>query len=117
LFDWIKLHWDSSNHKSGGLIANFSLYVDKLTLLWMLFVTGLGTLIALYASEYMESDVGKGYSRFFAGISVFLVAMTALVMADNLIMLYLGWEGVGFASYWLIGYYYTRPSAVAAAKK
>ena len=121
LFDWINLSWDAPGGKSGSFIANFALYIDKLTLLWMLFVTGLGTLITLYASEYMESDIGpgrgKGYTRFFAGISVFLFAMTCLVMADNLIMLYLGWEGVGFASYWLIGYYYTRPSAVAAAKK
>jgi NADH-quinone oxidoreductase subunit L len=116
LFRWFDLHWTSANGE-GSFIANFSLYVDSLTLLWMLFVTGLGTLIALYASEYMEHDVGKGYSRFFAGISVFLFAMTSLVMADNLVMLYLGWEGVGFASYWLIGYFYTRPSAVAAAKK
>ncbi len=98
-------------------VANFAFYVDRLTLLWMLFVTGLGTLIALYASEYMEPDVGGGYARFFAGISVFLFAMSALVTADNLVMLYLGWEGVGFASYWLIGYYYKKPSAVAAAKK
>src|SRR5678815_894195 len=97
LLEWFNLHWKAPSGQEGSFIANFSLYVDKLTLLWMLFVTGLGTLIALYASEYMESDVGKGYSRFFAGISVFLVAMTALVMADNLIMLYLGWEGVGFA--------------------
>ena len=117
LFDWFNIHWQSANGTHGSFIANFSLYVDSLTLLWMLFVTGLGTLIALYASEYMEPDVGKGYTRFFAGISVFLFAMSALVMSDNLVMLYLGWEGVGFASYWLIGYYYTRPSAVAAAKK
>ncbi|MCZ6812075.1 MAG: NADH-quinone oxidoreductase subunit L [Planctomycetota bacterium] len=112
LLDWIVLGGDRWT-----FIANFSLYVDSLTLLWMLFVTGLGTLIALYASEYMEADVRGGYARFFAGISVFLFAMTALVMADNLLMLYLGWEGVGFASYWLIGYYYRKPSAVAAAKK
>jgi len=112
LFDWFNLEW-----QGGSFVANFSLYIDSLTLLWMLFVTGLGTLIALYASEYMEPDVGKGYARFFAGISVFLFAMTALVMGDNLVLLYLGWEGVGFASYWLIGYYYTKPSAVAAAKK
>jgi NADH-quinone oxidoreductase subunit L len=82
-----------------------------------MFVTGLGTLITIYASEYMEPDLGKGYSRFFAGISVFLFAMAALVLSDNLLMLYLGWEGVGFASYWLIGYYFERPAAVAAAKK
>ena len=112
LFDWIQVHWDG-----GSFIANFAMYVDSLTLLWMLFVTGIGTLIALYATEYMEHDVGKGYARFFAGISVFLFAMGCLVMADNLLMLYLGWEGVGFASYWLIGYFYKKPSAVAAAKK
>ena len=112
LFDWINIHWGG-----GSLVANFSLYIDRLTLLWMLFVTGLGTLIALYASEYMEADLGVGYSRFFAGVSIFLFAMGCLVMGDNLVMLYLGWEGVGFASYWLIGYYYQKPSAVAAAKK
>jgi NADH-quinone oxidoreductase subunit L len=116
IFEWFNLHWGSEDN-AGAFIANFSLYVDSLTLLWMLFVTGLGALIALYASEYMEPDLGKGYARFFAGVSVFLFAMTALVMGDNLVMLYLGWEGVGFASYWLIGYYYTKPSAVAAAKK
>jgi NADH-quinone oxidoreductase subunit L len=116
LMDWFELHWGEGQSAS-EFTAHFRMYVDSLTLLWMLFVTGLGTLIALYASEYMEPDVGKGYARFFAGVSVFLVAMGALVMGDNLLMLYLGWEGVGFASYWLIGYYYTRPSAVAAAKK
>jgi NADH-quinone oxidoreductase subunit L len=117
LLDWFNLNWANSRGEAGSFVAHFALYVDSLTLLWMLFVTGLCTLIALYAGEYMEPDVGKGYARFFAGISVFLFAMSALVMADNLVMLYLGWEGVGFASYWLIGYYYTRPSAVAAAKK
>ncbi|MHC4106869.1 MAG: NADH-quinone oxidoreductase subunit L [Planctomycetota bacterium] len=111
------LDWFAIEAGEGTLAAGFSLYVDSLTLLWMLFVTGIGALIALYSTEYMEADVGRGYARFFAGLSIFLVAMTALVMGDNLLMLYLGWEGVGFASYWLIGYYYTRPSAVAAAKK
>ncbi len=117
LFDWFNIYWQDAAGAKKAFVANCSLYVDSLTLLWMLFVTGLGTLIALYASEYMEGDVGKGYTRFFAGVSVFLFAMSALVMADNLVMLYLGWEGVGFASYWLIGYFYTKPSAVAAAKK
>jgi NADH-quinone oxidoreductase subunit L len=116
LMDWFVLEW-GEGATAGAFVANFALYVDSLTLLWMLFVTGLGTLIALYSVEYMEADVGKGYGRFFAGVSIFLAAMTALVMGDNLLMLYLGWEGVGFASYWLIGYYYQKPSAVAAAKK
>lgn len=115
LVDWMNFSWGDGAWKSFG--AHFSLYVDQLTLLWMLFVTGLGTLIAIFASEYMESDVGKGYARFFFGVSLFIVAMAALVMADNLVLLYLGWEGVGLASYLLIGYYYTKPSAVAAAKK
>jgi NADH-quinone oxidoreductase subunit L len=109
---WIDLSW-----VGGSFQANISFYIDSLSLLWILFVTGLGTLIAFYASEYMEPDLGSGYCRFFAGVSVFLFAMSALVLADNLLLLYLGWEGVGFASYWLIGYYYTKPSAVAAAKK
>jgi NADH-quinone oxidoreductase subunit L len=112
LFEWISVDW-----VGGSFVANFALYIDSLTILWMSFVTGLGTLIALYASEYMETDVGKGYARFFSGVSAFLFAMGCLVMGDNLLMLYLGWEGVGFASYWLIGYYYRRPAAVAAAKK
>jgi NADH-quinone oxidoreductase subunit L len=116
IFQWIDFSW-SGGGTFKSFSANMSLYVDQLTLFWMLFVTGLGTLITVYASEYMESDRGAGYCRFFFGISIFLAAMTALVMADNLIMLYLGWEGVGLASYLLIGYYYTRPSAVAAAKK
>jgi NADH-quinone oxidoreductase subunit L len=116
LFDWFDIAWGRGDD-AGSLVANFALYVDRLTLLWMLFVTGLGTMIALYASEYMEADVGKGYARFFAGVSIFLFAMSCLVMGDNLVLLYLGWEGVGFASYWLIGYYYEKPSAVAAAKK
>jgi len=113
LFDWFNIQWDG-----GSFIANFSLYIDSLTLLWMLFVTGLGTLIAIYAGEYMEADTKTaGYARFFAGVSIFLFAMSCLVMANNLVLLYLGWEGVGFASYFLIGYYYQKPSAVAAAKK
>ena len=115
LFDWINVSWGSGVLESFS--ANFSLYIDSLSLLWIMFVTGLGTLITIFASEYMEPDLGKGYSRFFAGVSVFLFAMASLVLSDNLLMLYLGWEGVGFASYWLIGYYYQRPAAVAAAKK
>jgi len=116
LFRWFHIQW-GEGESARTFIANFSLYVDRLTLLWMLFVTGLSALIALYASEYMESDLKGGYARFFAGVSVFVFAMSSLVMGDNLLMLYLGWEGVGFASYWLIGYYYHKPSAVEAAKK
>ncbi|MFM7050858.1 MAG: NADH-quinone oxidoreductase subunit L, partial [Planctomycetota bacterium] len=117
LFDWVAVAWTGKAATWSSFMAPFALYIDSLTLLWMLFVTGLGSLIAIYATEYMESDVGKGYARFFGSVSVFLFAMGALVMGGNLILLYLGWEGVGLASYLLIGYYYQRPSAVAAAKK
>ncbi|MGP1308801.1 MAG: NADH-quinone oxidoreductase subunit L [Phycisphaerales bacterium] len=114
-FDWINFAW--GDQPGQNLAANFGLYIDSLTILWMLFVTGLATLIALYASEYMSHDVGPGYCRFFAAFSLFVFSMSALVMADNLLLLYLGWEGVGLCSYLLIGYFYKKPSAVAAAKK
>lgn len=119
-FEWITIAWNNigiSGTPGHGLTANFSFYIDSLTLLWMLFVTGLATLIALYASEYMSHDVGAGYCRFFAAFNLFVFSMSCLVMADNLVLLYLGWEGVGLCSYLLIGYFYKKPSAVAAAKK
>jgi len=112
-FEWINIEWGSQPGEA--LIANFSLFIDQLTVLWMLFVTGLATLIALYASEYMGGD--KGYARFFGFFSLFVFMMSCLVMGDSLVLLYLGWEGVGLCSYLLIGYFYKRPSAVAAAKK
>ncbi len=115
-FDWIQVHFSSEGGEK-SLIADFSFYVDKLTILWMLFVTGLATLIALYASEYMSHDLGAGYCRFFSAFGLFVFSMACLVMGDNLLMLYLGWEGVGLCSYLLIGYFYKKPSAVAAAKK
>ncbi len=111
-FDWFNLHYGEKS-----FVANFSFYIDKLTILWMLFVTGLGTLIALYASEYMSHDIGAGYCRFFSAFGLFVFSMSCLVMGDNMLMLYLGWEGVGLCSYLLIGYFYKKPSAVAAAKK
>jgi len=114
-FEWFSLEW--GNRPGQHLIGNFSLYIDSLTVLWMLFVTGLGTLIALYASEYMSPDLGTGYCRFFAAFNLFVFSMTALVMGDNLLLLFLGWEGVGLCSYLLIGYYYKKPAAVEAAKK
>ncbi len=115
LFEWLNFKW--GNAAGQHFIADFGFYLDSLTCLWMLFVTGLATLIALYASEYMSHDVGAGYCRFFAAFSLFVFSMACLVMGDNLVLLYLGWEGVGLCSYLLIGYFYKKPSAVAAAKK
>ncbi|MBY0309017.1 MAG: hypothetical protein K2Q09_09770, partial [Phycisphaerales bacterium] len=112
-FDWINFQWEQGRF----FVANFSFYIDSLTCLWMLFVTGLATAIALYASEYMSHDVGPGYCRFFFAFGLFVFSMACLVMGDNLLLLYLGWEGVGLCSYLLIGYFYQKPSAVDAAKK
>ena len=112
---WIDFAWGDGAGQN--ITANFSVMIDNLTLVWMLFVTGLATLIGLYASEYMEHDVGLGYCRFFAAFCLFVFSMACLVMGDNMVMLFLGWEGVGLCSYLLIGYFYKKSSAVAAAKK
>lgn len=114
-FTWIDLQWGAGPGQH--LVGNFSLYIDQLTCLWMLFVTGLGAMIALYASEYMSHDVGLGYCRFFAAFSLFVFSMACLVMGDSMLLLFLGWEGVGLCSYLLIGYFYQKPIAVEAAKK
>ncbi|MEO0482583.1 MAG: NADH-quinone oxidoreductase subunit L [Planctomycetota bacterium] len=114
-WEWFGLAWGEGEGQR--LSANFGFYMDNLTCLWMLFVTGLATMIALYASEYMSHDVGLGYCRFFAAFNLFVFSMSCLVMGDNLLLLFLGWEGVGLCSYLLIGYFYQKPAAVAAAKK
>jgi NADH-quinone oxidoreductase subunit L len=115
LMDWISFSWGTGPFQS--FTANIGFYVDGISMLWALFVTVLATLIALYASEYMESDVKAGYARFFFAVSLFVTSMLILVLSDNLVGLYLGWEGVGLCSYMLIGYYATQPGAVAANKK
>lgn len=115
-FEWINMTWGAGPGKS--LVANFSFYLDPISGLWMLFVTGLATLIALYASEYMSHDVSNArINRFFGAFCLFVFSMACLVMGDNLLLLFLGWEGVGLCSYLLIGYFHEKPSAVAAAKK
>ena len=100
---------------AGDLTVSMGYFLDGLTMVMLFVVTGIGTLIATYAMGYMKHD--PGYPRFFAGVALFIFAMLTLVMADNLILLYLGWEGVGLCSYLLIGYYYQYDVAVAAAKK
>jgi len=106
LFPWIH---------AGAFAADFSYFIDPLTVLMLMVVTGIGALVAIYAMGYMKGD--PGYARFFFGVSLFFFSMLVLVLADNLVLLYLGWEGVGLCSYLLIGFHTKRPSAVAAAKK
>lgn len=100
---------------TGGLQINYGYYFDGLTMIMLLVITGIGSLIAIYAMGYMKGD--PGVPRFFGAMALFIFAMTTLVMADNLVLLFLGWEGVGLCSYLLIGYYYDKDTAVAAAKK
>ncbi|HSU67416.1 MAG TPA: proton-conducting transporter membrane subunit, partial [Tepidisphaeraceae bacterium] len=90
-------------------------FFDPLTAVMLCVVCGIGFLITIFAAGYMHGE--SGYFRFFAYLGLFIFAMTILVMGENLVMLYLGWEGVGLCSYLLIGYYYERPAAREAAKK
>ena len=90
-------------------------WIDPLTVVMLSVVCGIGFFITVFAAGYMKGE--EGYWRFFAYLGLFLFAMTILVMGENLILLYLGWEGVGLCSYLLIGYYYQKPAAREAAKK
>lgn len=93
----------------------FGFYLDALSVTMLFVVTGIGFLIHLYAAGFMESDFG--YARFFAYMNLFVSAMLVLVLADNLALLYLGWEGVGLGSYLLIGFWYEEPNNGYAARK
>ncbi len=106
LFSWVPV---------GALRVDFGLQLDALSVCFLLLITGVGALIHLYSIGYMEHDPGR--RRFFGYLNLFVAAMLVLVLADNYLGLYLGWEGVGLASYLLIGFWYYKPSAAAAAKK
>ncbi len=100
---------------SGSLSINFGVRLDPLSAIMLLIVTGVGFLIHVYSVGYMADD--PGYWRFFTFMNLFIFAMTLLVAADNFLFLLVGWAGVGLASFLLIGFWYTRPAAVAAARK
>lgn len=106
LFTWIP---------TDGLTVDFGLQLDQLSMCFVLLITGVGTLIHVYSIGYMAHDPDR--RRFFAYLNLFLAAMLVLVLANNYLVLYLGWEGVGLASYLLIGFWQYKPSAAAAAKK
>jgi NADH-quinone oxidoreductase subunit L len=106
IFTWIPV---------GGLHVNFALQLDPLALTWCLFVTGVGTLITLYSIGYMKGD--SDYGRFFFYMNLFLFSMIVLVLADNFLFSFVGWEGVGFCSYGLVGFWFERNTAAVAAKK
>src|SRR5271165_5165536 len=99
----------------GRLQVNFGLLVDPLSMCFVLLITGVGALIHIYSVGYMAADPDR--RRFFAYLNLFVAAMLLLVLADNYLGLYVGWEGVGLASYLLIGFWSYKPSAATAAKK
>ncbi|MFD7405564.1 NADH-quinone oxidoreductase subunit L [Streptomyces sp. NPDC059866] len=106
LFSWIPVE---------GFQADVAFQLDQLSMTFVLLITGVGSLIHLYSVGYMEHDERR--RRFFGYLNLFLAAMLLLVLADNYLLLYVGWEGVGLASYLLIGFWQHKPSAATAAKK
>jgi NADH-quinone oxidoreductase subunit L len=102
-----------------SLDLGFRLRADGLTAIMLVTVTFVGSLIAIFAVGYMshEREHEEGYPRFFAAVSLFIFSMTGLVLADNFLVLYSFWEGVGVCSYLLVGFWYAKPSAAAAARK
>jgi NADH-quinone oxidoreductase subunit L len=105
-FTWIK---------SGEFQVGWDFAVDRLTVIMLFVVTGIGTLIHIYSAGYMAHD--ESYARFFAYLNLFMFFMLTLVLAANYLLLFIGWEGVGLASYLLIGFWYKRKSATTAGNK
>ncbi len=102
---------------AGNFTIPFTLVLDGLSLTMLGVITGVGFLIHMYASWYMRGEE-EGYSRFFAYTNLFIASMVVvLVLADNMMLMYMGWEGVGLCSYLLIGFYYNNPANGAAAMK
>ena len=101
--------------RAGSFQADFSFYLDQLSLVMLLVVTGVGFLIHIYSVGYMADD--DGYYRFMSYLNLFMFFMLTLVLAKNYLLMFIGWEGVGLASYLLIGFWFTRDSAAAAGKK
>ena len=106
LFDWIQI---------GKLKVDFGILLDQLSLLWLLFVTGIGSLIHLYSISYMHED--ENMHKFFAYLNLFIFFMITLVVGSNLLVMFIGWEGVGLCSYLLIGFWHKNQEYNDAAKK
>ncbi len=101
--------------RAGSFSVDFGIYLDHLSMIMMLVVTGVGFLIHVYSVAYMEHE--GGYYRFFAYLNFFMFFMLTLVLANNYLLMFVGWEGVGLASYLLIGFFFLKDSAANAGKK
>ncbi len=100
---------------AGAFSAEYGIYLDQLSLVMLLVVTGVGFLIHIYSVGYMEHE--GGYYRFFAYLNIFMFFMLTLILANNYLLMFVGWEGVGLASYLLIGFWFLKDSAANAGKK
>src|SRR3989441_604383 len=101
--------------RAGNFQADFAFYLDQLSLVMLLVVTGVGLLIHIYSVGYMWDE--GGFFRFFSYLNLFMFFMLTLVLANNYLLMFIGWEGVGLASYLLIGFWFTKDSAASAGKK
>jgi NADH-quinone oxidoreductase subunit L len=99
----------------GGLQVKVAMLVDPLSMTMCLFVTGVSMLIHLYSIGYMKRD--RDYTKFFVYLNLFVFSMLVLVLANNLLVTFVGWEGVGVCSYWLVSFWFERESAASAGKK
>jgi NADH-quinone oxidoreductase subunit L len=111
LYSWVPVPGTGQN----PFQADVAFQLDQLSMVFILLITGVGSLIHIYSVGYMSHDAER--RKFFSYLNLFLAAMLILVLADNYLLLYVGWEGVGLASYLLIGFWQHKPSAAAAAKK
>jgi NADH-quinone oxidoreductase subunit L len=114
---WSAWEWmhTTGGHEGASVPIDVKFSIDQLSGVMMLIVTGVGFLIHLYATSYMEKD--RSYARFFAYLNLFIFAMLVLILGDNLPLLFVGWEGVGLCSYLLIGFWYKNANNAAAGKK
>ncbi|MEI7746039.1 MAG: proton-conducting transporter membrane subunit, partial [Actinomycetota bacterium] len=106
LFPWIQ---------AGGFKVEAGLLIDPLSITMCLFITGISTLIHLYSVGYMHGE--RDFSKFFVYLNLFVASMLILVLSSNLLVTFVGWEGVGVCSYWLVSFYFDRESAASAGKK
>src|SRR5882724_3730208 len=120
LYTWLGTDSGVANYttqdgKPASFRAEVAFLFDPLSGIWLLFVTGVGTLIHIYSTGYMAHE--GGYYRFFGYLNLFMFSMLTLILANNYALMFVGWEGVGLCSYLLIGFYFQRKSAGDAANK
>jgi NADH-quinone oxidoreductase subunit L len=120
LYTWLgsdtgHLNFQKSDGTPASLQADAGFLLDPLSSIWLLFVTGVGMLIHIYSTGYMAHE--GGYYRFFGYLNLFMFSMLTLILANNYVLMFVGWEGVGLCSYLLIGFYFHRKSASDAANK